>query len=151
MTAEPARRRGTIGAVLLWAAALSGAGPALAPAPAAAQGDGGISVGEYHRVFPPAPVGVRAVREGAAVVVSWSPPPKVATDGRPAYDPEVASYRVYRVDGAGGRMLAGEVDAAATRFRDDRPGAADSAYAVTAVQRSGQESGLSGAAEAPPP
>lgn len=122
----------------------------LPPEPAVAQGDGGISVGEYHRVFPPAPVDVRAVRDGPAVVVSWSPPPRVATDGPPAYDPAVAGYRIYRVDGAGGRSLAGAVDAAATRFRVEAPGSGRRAYAVTAVQRSGQESGLSAAAEAPP-
>jgi hypothetical protein len=148
---DPASRKGAVWALRLGAAALSAAGLALAPAPAPAQADGGISVGEYHRVFPPAPVEVRAVREGADVVVSWAPPPVVATGGRLAYDPAVAGYRIYRVDGAGGRTLAGEVDAATMRFRDVAAGAAGHTYAVTAVQRSGQESGLSAAAEAPPP
>lgn len=122
---------------------------AAAAVPAAAQADGGISVDEYHRVFPPAPVGVRAVRDGAAVVVSWSPPPPVAGGGHPAYDPAVAAFRIYAVDEAGGRTLLGEVPATTRHFRDDTPGAAGRTYAVTAVQRSGQESGLSAAAPRP--
>ena len=122
---------------------------AAAAVPAAAQDGGGISVDEYHRVFPPAPVAVRAVREAAAVLVTWSPPPPVAGSGHPAYDPAVAAFRVYAVDAAGGRRLLGEVDATTGRFRDDTPAAAGRTYAVTAVQRSGQESGLSVAASPP--
>lgn len=150
MRAQRSRCPGGGRAVVLGAVTAALAGLALPPAPAAAQADGGISVGEYHRVFPPAPVAVRAVREGSAVVVTWAPPPQVEMDGQPTYDPAVAAYRVYRVDGAGGRALLGEVEVATTHFRDGRPRAGH-AYAVTAVQRSGQESGLSVSAEAPPP
>ncbi len=152
VTTERSRRIRTLpvsaGAV---SAALLAVCIALAPAPATAQADGGISVDEYHRVFPPAPVAVRAAIEAAAVVVTWSPPPLVARSGQPAYDPAVAAYRVYAVDEAGGRTLLGEVAATTTRFLDDTPGAAGRTYAVTAVQRSGQESGLSAAAKASPP
>lgn len=137
-----------VAVALATASALAAAAPASSPA--MAQGEGGISVGEYHRVFPPAPVEVRAVRDGAAVLVTWSPPPAVEPAGQPAYDPAVAAYRIYRVDGAGGQALLGEVAASTTRFRDETPGPGRRAYAVTAVQRSGQESGPSAAAEAPP-
>jgi len=134
---------GTAAAVLLGLCLVA------ASLPATAQADGGISVDEYHRIFPPAPVGVRAAFEATAVIVTWSPPPPVARSGQPAYDPAVAAFRVYAVDEAGGRTLLGEVAATTTRFRDDRPGAVRRTYAVTAVQRSGQESGLSESARAP--
>ena len=133
------------------AAVLLGVCVATAPVPATAQADGGISVDEYHRNFPPAPVDVQAIVEVAAVVVTWSPPPAMAGSGRPAYDPEVAAYRVYRVDDAGGRTLVGEVGAGTTRFRDAAAIGGRRLYAVTAVQSSGQESGLSTTAEAPTP
>lgn len=150
MTAQRARRTG-VGPVVsaTTAAALIGVCLASALVPATAQVDGGISVDEYHRVFPPAPVEVRAAFEATAVVVTWSPPPLVARSGQPAYDPAVAAYSVYAVDDAGGRTLLGEVAATTTRFVDDTPGAAGRTYAVTAVQRSGQESGLSESARAP--
>lgn len=147
MTAQRARRTGARPVFsATTAAALLGVCLASAPVPATAQADGGISVDEYHRVFPPAPVDVRAAFEAAAVVVTWSPPTPVARSGRPGYDPEVAAYRVYAVDDAGGRTLLGEVAATTTRFVDDTAGAAGRTYAITAVQRSRQESGLSAAA-----
>ncbi len=149
MAAGRSRRAGTWPLLSGTAAAgLLGLGLAAASLTATAQADGGISVDEYHRVFPPAPVGVRAAFEATAVVVTWSPPP-VARSGQPAYDPAVAAYRVYAVDDAGGRTLLGEVAATTTRFRDDTPGAVRRTYAVTAVQRSGQESGLSESARVP--
>ncbi len=146
MTAERSRLTG-IGPVLpgTAAAALLGVCLVVGLVPATARADGGISVDEYHRVFPPAPVEVRAAVEAAAVVVTWSPPP-VARSGQPAYDPAVVAYRVYAVDEAGGRTLLGELAATTMRFRDKTPGAAGRIYAVTAVQRSGQESGLSASA-----
>lgn len=149
MTAERSRQPGRV--IVPAAAALFGVALAAAPLPASAQADGGISVEEYHRVFPPAPVGVRAVAEAGAVVVTWSAPPRVAGTGQPAYDPVIVAYRVYAVDGTGGRTLLGEVPAVTTHFRDESSGAADRSYSVTAVQRSGQESGLSAATTSSPP
>jgi hypothetical protein len=116
--------------------------------PAAAQESGGIGVEEYFRVFPPAPSDVRAAVEAGTVVVTWSPPAKVARADL-AYDPAIVAYRIYRVDDAGGRVLLGEVGGEATRFSDPSPPDGARRYAVTAVQRSGHESGLSESARAP--
>jgi hypothetical protein len=114
------------------------------PSGGAAQAGGGISVEEYQRVFPPAPVAVRAEMRAGVATVTWSPPPAVAPTR--AYDPTVGSYRVYRIGAGGSAVLIGET--VETAFRDPRaPGGTTQRYAVTAVQRSGQESGLSEAAE----
>lgn len=132
----------------LLAAAVSVAGAPTVVVGQQGQDGGGISVEEYLRVFPPAPVDVQAAVEGGAVVVTWSPPAPAATREGLAYDPAIAGYRVYRVDGEGGRTRIGDVDAETTRFRDPSLVSGVRRYAVTAVQRSGQESGLSHAAEA---
>lgn len=110
---------------------------------AAAPAGGGISAQEYQRVFPPAPVDVRAEWRAGVATVTWSPPPAVAPTN--AYDAIVAGYRVYRLGAGGAATLIGETDG--TSFRDpSAPGGTTRHYAVTAVQRSGQESGLSAAA-----
>lgn len=141
-------RAGRAGVVVL-AATLSGAvlATALPAAPAGAQDGGGISVEEYLRVFPPAPANLRAALESDAVVLSWSAPAPATTQKGLAYDPAIAGYRVYRIDDAGGRTLIGEVGAETTRFRDASARTGVRQYAVTTVQRSGHESGLSAAAE----
>jgi hypothetical protein len=114
------------------------------PSGGAAPAGGGISVEEYARVFPPAPVGVRAEMRAGVATVTWSPP-RAAAPTR-AYDPAVVGYRVYRLGAGGSTALIGET--AETTFRDRRaPGGTTQRYAVTAVQRSGHESGLSAAAE----
>ena len=144
--AAAARGARAVGVAALLAAAVAVASPS--GLPAAAQDSGGIGVEEYFRVFPPAPVEVRAAVEAGTVVVTWTPPAPVARAGL-AYDPVVVAYRIYRVDEAGGQALLGEVGGEATRFRDPSPPSSAKRYAVTAVQRSGHESGLSESARAP--
>ena len=65
-------------------------------------------------------------------------------DGRPApgYDPAIALYRVYRVAPDQSATLIGETPT--TSFTDTAaPRGTTQRYVVTAVQRSGQESGRS--------
>lgn len=140
---SPVRRAGRLSGALLLGAAMAADLPAASSMAQDTPGGGGISVEEYLRVFPPAPVEVRATAEGEAVVLTWTPPAAAPAREGLAYDPEIAGYRIYRVDGAGGQALVAEVGAEVRRFRDDTAGAVGRMYAVTAVQRSGQESGLS--------
>lgn len=106
----------------------------------------GISTDQYRRMFPPAPTNVRvALREGAATI-SWDrPPPPPA--GRIGYDPEVAAYNVYLVNEYSERRLLGRTTL--TSFRDPARLSSDEVrqYAISAVQRSGVESGMSERAE----
>jgi hypothetical protein len=102
----------------------------------------GISLDEYHKSFPPLPRGVRAeIRDGKAVV-SWDTPP-APPPGKIGYDPAVARYRVYLLGPDQHRTPIGKTTGLS--FTDParlRPGSTRR-YGVTAVQRSGQESGIS--------
>ncbi len=104
---------------------------------------GGISVDQYRRMFPPAPQNVRVELRDGKAVISWDAPPNPPS-GRIGYDPEVAAYNVYAVQENLERRRLGQTKS--TAFRDSRilsPGIRQN-YAVTAVQRSGVESGMSG-------
>jgi hypothetical protein len=115
---------------------------AVIPPPAFAQNQGGISAEEYHRFRPPVPIAVQAeAREGQATI-RWRPPPPPGPTVRPSYDPAIALYRVYRVASDQSATLIGETPS--TSFTDTAaPRGTTQRYAVTAVQRSGQESGRS--------
>ena len=152
MTANGTARRTAAlppGAALLAAALLAAALlAAVLPAPASsgtaagsgAAPSGGISAEEYARVFPPAPVDVRAAFAGGVVTLRWTPPAPAAPSG--AFDPAVGHYRVFRLGDGGAATLIGETRD--TVFHDRAaPAGTVQRYAVTAVQRSGQESGLS--------
>jgi fibronectin type 3 domain-containing protein len=106
----------------------------------------GISVDQYRRMFPPAPVNVRVeLRQGVATI-SWDrPPPPPA--GRIGYDPKVAAYNVYRVNDNAERRLLGRTSAMTFKDRAALKSGEVRYYAVTAVQRSGVESGMSERAE----
>ena len=107
-----------------------------------ARGQAGISIDQYRRMFPPAPGNVRVeLREGAAAI-SWDRPPAPPA-GKIGYEPEVAAYKVYLVNDLSERRLLGQTTGMS--FKDQsrlRPGELRT-YAVTAVQRSGIESGMS--------
>lgn len=120
-------------------AAMLVATPGLGDAPG--QDSGGIGHSEYVRTFPPPPVSVHAsIADGKPLIV-WQAP-EHPSSGELAYDPEIAEYRVYTVRGLAQRTLVGTT--ATTSYHDvaARSGATRD-YAVTAVQRSGQESDLS--------
>jgi fibronectin type 3 domain-containing protein len=113
----------------------------LMPAPSGAQPQGGISVDQYRRMFPPAPQNLRAKLQGAQATISWDAPPE-PPPGRIGYDPEVAAYNVYLVGENLERRRLGQTRA--RNFIDPEtlgPGEVRH-YAVTAVQRSGIESGM---------
>ncbi|MEJ8572450.1 hypothetical protein [Microbaculum marinum] len=99
---------------------------------------GGISYGEYVRTFPAMPAAVRVDLDNGKPLICWEapdhPPP-----GELAYDPVIAGYRVYSLAGTGRQVRLGET--ATTCFHDtEAPSGTIRRYAVTAVQRSGQES-----------
>jgi hypothetical protein len=119
---------------------------AVMPARSQSPDTSGISVDRYRRMFPPAPVEVRAEMRNNRPLISWREPP-APPSGQIGYDPAVESYRVYRVDAALNRTLLGETTSLS--FDDSTPLLAGGVrhYAVTAVQRSGVESGMSQQAE----
>lgn len=107
---------------------------------------GGISLEEYLRGFPPAPVNVRAEDIDGRVLVFWEAPPNPGPAADLAYDPAIDSYRVYKLGPGLNRTLIGETTG--TWFIDaSPPGGSVHRYAVTAVQRTGQESGASNEAK----
>ena len=112
----------------------------------AQQGQNELSLEQHYRLFPPPPVGVTAEIRDGKVVVSWQkpdPPPS----GKIGYDPTVVRYQVYRLGKDEHRTLVGK--STGTTFTDParlRPGTTRR-YGVTAVQRSGEESGMSAEAE----
>jgi hypothetical protein len=116
-----------------WRLPLALAATLIAAAPAKAQG---LSADDFYRMTPAAPVHVtvRATRAGA--LVCWQPviPPRDAN-----YNPRIRHFRVYRLAGSSGRVLAGR--SLATCFLDRKTGA--SRYAVTTVYWAGLESDLS--------
>ena len=116
---------------------------AVMPARSQSPDTSGISVDRYRRMFPPAPVDVRVAIRDDRPVIFWREPP-APPPGRIGYDPVVESYRVYRVvDATLARTLLGETTGRS--FVDFSPLLAGGVrhYAVTAVQRSGVESGMS--------
>lgn len=115
------------------------------PAPAQ-PAQSGISVDQYRRMFPPGPQNVRAVLRGGKATISWDAPP-APPPGRIGYDPEIAVYNVYLVAENLERRRLGQTNGRSfTDSKTPRPGQVRH-YAVTAVQRSGVESGLSERAE----
>ena len=112
--------------------------PAVAPAQPP---QGGISVEQYRRMFPPAPRNVRAELRSGKASISWDAPPDPPS-GRVGYDPEVAAYNIYLVGENLERRRLGQTKARS--FTDPetlQPGEIRH-YTVTAVQRSGVESGM---------
>lgn len=104
--------------------------------------DTGISQEEHLAVFPAAPVLVRAVAIDGGVMIFWEPPPAPPAGRTLAYDPAIERFRVYSIGPGRDRTLIGET--AGTWFIDETaPAGSTRLYAVTAVQRSGQESGPS--------
>jgi fibronectin type 3 domain-containing protein len=126
-------------------AALIGAVPLLSMLAAsyAQPAPGGISVDRYRRMFPPAPQNLRVVVRDGKATISWDAPP-APPSGHIGYDPVVVAYNVYLVqENLEQRRRLGQTRS--TTFRDSEtvgPGSRRS-YAVTAVQRSGIESGMS--------
>jgi fibronectin type 3 domain-containing protein len=108
----------------------------------ASSGQGGMSVDQYRRMFPPAPQNVRIELRDGKATISWDAPP-APPPGRIGYDPEVGAYNVYVVQENLERRRLGQTRS--MTFRDPEiPGpGARRRYAVTAVQRSGVESGMS--------
>jgi len=105
-------------------------------------GGGGITFEEHRRLFPPAPVAVRAELRGGKAIVSWDKPRAADPSEKLAYDPAIDRYRVYRVGPGHNMTLIGETRA--TSFEDQTaPAGTTQRYAVTTVQRSGHESGPS--------
>lgn len=114
---------------------------ALAIFPLAAAAASGITAEEYGRVFPQEPTGLHARPCGEAVLLLWSAPPLPGPSTKLAYDPAVDHYRIYRVGPGTDRTLVGE--ARGTFYELAPPARAAGDYAVTAVVRSGLESGMS--------
>ncbi len=114
----------------------------LTPATSRAQpAQGGISVDQYRRMFPPAPQNMRAELRGGKATISWDAPP-APPPGRTGYDPAVGAYNVYLVGENLERRRLGQTRARSfTDPKTLRPGEVRH-YAVTAVQRSGVESGM---------
>ncbi len=123
---------------LLMAALIASMAPSLAHAQAA--GQGGINVDQYRRMFPPAPQNLRAELRGGKATIGWDAPP-APPPGRVGYDPAVAAYNVYLVGENLERRRLGQTRARSLPTRTLRPGEVRH-YAVTAVQRSGVESGM---------
>jgi hypothetical protein len=103
---------------------------------------GGISADEYYSMAPPPPVAVRIELANGAPVIHWRapvPPPSVR---KPGYDPTVTAYRVYWLRGPLDEVLIGETQQMQFTDKHAAPGTLKR-YAVSAVQRSGQESSAS--------
>lgn len=104
-----------------------------------------VEVDYRDRFPPPVPTGVVALLqeapeagEGASVRVVW----------RPVDAPDLAGYRVYRMDGDGGELVALHEEPVqetelVDRLDEDLPPGTSVTYRVRAVDRSGNESGPS--------
>jgi len=129
------------------ARAVIGAFMALLVVAAASAGAQGISEEEEYLGIPPPPV-IRPARAiDDMVVLQWEPPRRIRLSQEPGYDPEVAWYRVYRIER--GRdptfpnaALVGQTIELFFLVHKPPSGGRDR-YAITAVQKSGQESPLS--------
>lgn len=109
---------------------------------------GGISVDQYRRMFPPAPQNVRAELRAGQATIDWDAPP-APPPGRIGYDPQVTAYNVYLLvtENPEDRRRLGQTTTRS--FTDPEVLRAGQVrhYAVTAIQRSGVESGMSEQAE----
>ncbi len=103
---------------------------------------GGITLEAQTRLYPPQPLAVMVVRSGDRLVISWQAPADPRWAAPLSYDPEIETFRVYRIGPGQRRDIVGETRA--TRLRVDLPaGGKPPRYGVTAVQTSGQESPMS--------
>lgn len=127
--------------VALLAIPLSLAGPSAAFA-AAPSSEGGISFEEFQRNFAQAPIDLRVIDGGDAQMLLWTLPPMPPASAALAYDPVIDHFRIYRMDPAHGPRLVGETRATYYEVEPARSGTIQR-FAVTTVQRSGQESGFS--------
>ena len=94
-----------------------------------------LTAEEQLRVNPPPPQRVSATRQGAAVTLTWSPPPAVTVAH--TYSDTVVEYRIYRsVDGSA-EVLVGSSRVLA--FTDPQPGAGTLRYFVSSVREHGVE------------
>lgn len=109
--------------------------------------DSGISFGEYQRRFPQAPRNVRAEIRAGKIVISWDRPQPGQPREKLSYDPVVDHYRVYRIGPDETQHLIGETDRLLFEVGAAERGAV-ARYAVSAVQKSGVESGRSETVEA---
>jgi hypothetical protein len=102
----------------------------------------GISLDEYYKSFPPLPRNVRAEIRNGKAVISWDKP-DAPPAGKLGYDPAVKRYRVYVLGPGQHQTPIGKTTGMS--FTDPaqlRPGSTRR-YGVTAVHKSGQESGMS--------
>ena len=108
----------------------------------------GISQEEYHQSTPPPPVVQEARCFDDRILLKWKAPPQIGVPRKTGYDPEVAFYRVYRIERNHKPVLIGRTEDRFFLLRmPANPG--KFSYAISAVQRSGQESPLSLEIEVP--
>ena len=105
-----------------------------------------LTAEEQLRVNPPPPRRLSAVRAGAGVRLTWSPPPAVTVPH--TYSDDVVEYRVYRSVDGGPEMLVGT--SATLAFTDPRPGDGTPRYAVSSVRAHGVEGPRTDVVEPPP-
>ncbi|GEM_PF-2055926 len=108
-------------------------------APAFAQG---ISAEEYHLGIPPPPIVQPARLFDDKTLLRWQAPHQFKLRQKPGYDPKVDFYRVYRVGRNFEKTLIGHTQELFFLIATP-PGTGAAHYAITAVQKSGQESPLS--------
>lgn len=94
-----------------------------------------LTAEEQLRVNPPPPQRVTAARQGAAVTLTWSPPPAVTVPH--TYSDTVVEYRIYRSVGASAEVLVGT--SRTLSFTDPEPGAGTLRYFVSSVREHGVE------------
>ncbi|MFC3694990.1 hypothetical protein [Chenggangzhangella methanolivorans] len=117
-------------ALVLFCAALAG------PARAEGLSAGGMTADQHERQTPQPPRDLVAARLGdGSVEIRWRPPPP-PPGGPLMYERSFSAYRVYRLDGGGGRRLVAETRE--LRAVDPAPPAGAS-YVVVTLQPSGRE------------
>ncbi|KRF24842.1 hypothetical protein [Phycicoccus sp. Soil803] len=104
-----------------------------------------LTAEEQLRVNPPPPQRVSVSRDGAAVKLTWSPPPAVTVPH--TYSDAVVEYRIYRTVAGGAERLVGT--SATLTFTDAEPGAGTPRYAVSSVREHGVEGPRSDPVAAP--
>lgn len=105
-----------------------------------------LTAEEQLRVNPPPPQRLTATRDGAAVTLTWAPPPPVAVPH--TYSDTVVEYRVYRSVDAGAEVLVGT--STTLTFTDAKPGSGTPRYAVSSVREHGVEGPRTDAVVVPP-
>ena len=102
----------------------------------------GLTLEEYLRVNPPAPVNLEAHACQNSIRLKWAPPPKVKLKAKRAYDPSVDYYVIYRKDGT---MPFQRLASTRKTTYEDKTVIKGNVYiyAVTAMQKDGNESGFS--------